>query len=277
MSQSTSLNLPPGKPGKSFLTIVNARTVRLSGDIKQFKPIYNESNEIIKLEGEELDYHIGQVIRPRLKTPYKINIIQKLAAGGDPNNPAQGYDLSVAKMNLSSIFAAPLLGGNRELFLWDKYFVNAFVETKDEKNIIAMLYRFSGDVLFLKFEAALCAFRTFKYKVDTDSSHVMFVFDVPETSQSAYERLMASEYSKMDDFLKLKILDYHKFSMDGQTARVLFKSDILKAELEEKLDCMIPQENELHSALDMTQERFDPEYYYTPKSIVERKPNVKST
>lgn len=77
MSQSTSLNLPPGKPGKSFLTIVNARTVRLSGDIKQFKPIYNESNEIIKLEGEELDYHIGQVIRPRLKTPYKINIIQK--------------------------------------------------------------------------------------------------------------------------------------------------------------------------------------------------------
>jgi hypothetical protein len=249
----------------------------LSGDIKQFKPIYNESDEIIKLEGEELNYHIGQVIRPKLKTPYKINVIQKLTAGGDPRNPAQGYDLSIAKTNLSSIFAAPLLGGNRELFLWDKYFVNAFVETQDEKNIIAMLYRFSGDVLFLKFEAALCAFRTFKYKIDTDSSHVMFVFEVPETSQSAYERLMASEYSKIDDFLKLKILDYHGFNMDGQTARVLFKSEILKAELEEKLDCMIPEKNELHSALDMSQERFNPEYYYTPKSVIERKSNVKST
>jgi hypothetical protein len=65
--------------------------------------------------------------------------------------------------------------------------------------------------------------------------------------------------------------------MDGQTARVLFKSQILKAELEEKLDCTIPAENELHSALDMAQERFDPQYYYTPKSIVERKSNVKST
>ena len=140
-----------------------------------------------------------------------------------------------------------------------------------------MLYRFSGDVLFLKFEAALCAFRTFKYKIDTDSSHVLFVFEVPETSQSAYDCLMRSEYSKIDDFLKLKILDYHGFNMDGQTARVLFKSQILKAELEEKLDCTIPPENELHSAFDMSVERFDPEYYYTPKSIVERKSNVKST
>ena len=275
--QNLPLNLPPGKPGKSFLTIINARTVRLSGDIQQFKPIYNESYDIIKLEGVELDYHVGQVIRPKLKTPYKINIIQKLALNGNPNNPAQAYDLSIAILNLSSIFAAPLLGGNRDLFLWDKYFVNAFVETVDEKNIIAMLYRFSGDVLFLKFEAALCAFRTFKRKIDTDSSHVMFVFEVPETSQNAYDCLMNSEYSKIDDFLKLKILDYHGFNMDGQTAKVLFKSQILRAELEEKLDCSIPAENELHSAFDMSKERFNPEYYYTPKSIIERKFNVKST
>jgi hypothetical protein len=276
MSQQP-LNLPPGKPGKSFLTIVNARTVRLSGDIKQFKPIY-ENDEIVKLEGVDISYSIGQIIRPKLRTPYKINVIQKLTAGGNPSLPAQSYDLSIAKTNLSSIFAAPLLGGNRELFLWDKYFVNAFVETVDEKNVIAMLYRFSGDVLFLKFEAALCAFRTFKYKIDTDSYHVLFVFEVPETSQSSYEKLMASEYSKIDDFLKLKILDYHGFSMDGQTARVLFKSEILRKELEEKLDCTIPEANELHSALDMTQERFDPEYYFTAKSAIEKNQlNVKST
>ena len=175
MSQQP-LNLPPGKPDKTFLTIVNARTVRLSGDVKQFKPIY-ENDEIVKLEGEDISYSIGQIIRPKLRTPYKINVIQKLTAGGDPFLPAQSYDLSVAKTNLSSIFAAPLLGGNRELFLWDKYFINAFVETHEEKNVIALLYRFSGDVLFLKFEAALCAFRTFKYKVDTDSYHVMFVFE----------------------------------------------------------------------------------------------------
>ena len=277
MSQQNP-NLPPGKPGKSFLTIVNARTVRLSGDIKQFKPVYEEE-DIVKLEGEEMSYFIGQLIRPKVRTPYKINVIQKLTAGGNPSLPPQGYDLSIARTNLSSIFAAPLLGGNRELFLWDKYFINAFVETQDEKNIIALLYRFSGDALFLKFESALCAFRTFKYKVDTDSYHVMFVFDVPDTSKNAYERLMAGEYSKIDDFLKLKILDYHGFSMDGQTARVLFKSEVLRRELEEKLECSIPDSNELHSIFDMTQERFDPDYYYTAKSVLEKKNhfNVKST
>jgi hypothetical protein len=277
MSQQP-LNLPPGKPGKSFLTIVNARTVRLSGDIKQFKPVY-EGDDIISLDGEELSYSIGQLIKPKIRTPYKINIIQKLTAGGNINLPAQGYDLSIAKTNLSSIFAAPLLGGNRELFLWDKYFINAFVETPDEQNVIALLYRFSADPLFLKFESALCAFRTFKYKIDTDSYHVMFVFDIPDASKRAYERLMAGEYSKMDDFLKLKILDYHGFSLDGQTARVLFKSEILRRELEAKLDCNIPDSNELHSIFDMTQERFNPEYYYTAKSVIENKNkfNVKST
>lgn len=277
MSQQP-LNFPPGKPGKYFLSIVNARIVRLSGDVKQFKPIY-ENDEIIKLEGVDISFSIGQVIRPKTKTPYKINVIQKLTVGGNQNLPAQGYDLSVAKINLSSIFVAPLLGGNRQLFLWDKYFINAFVETKDEKDVIALLYRFSGDVLFLKFEAALCAFRTFKYKIDTDPYHVLFVFDIPDSSISSYERVMASEYSKIDDFLKLKILDYHGFSMDGQTAKVLFNSDILRKELEDKLDCTIPKDAELHSALDMSQERFNPEYYHTSKSAIENKNqlNVKST
>lgn len=277
MSQQP-LNLPPGKPGKSFLTIVNGRTVRLSGDVKQFKPIY-EDGQIIRLEGEDMTYSLGQVIRPKARVPYKVNVIQKLSPGGDPTLPAQGYDFSIARTNLSSIFVAPLLGGTRELFLWDKYFINAFIETQNEKNVIALLYRFSGDALFLKFESALCAFRTFKYKVDTDSYHVMFVFDIPDTSKSSYERLLAGEYSKIDDFLKLKILDYHGFSMDGQTARVLFKSEILRKELEERLDCSIPESNELHSVFDMTYERFYPDYYHTAKSVIEKKNqfNVKST
>ena len=269
MSQPIHLNLPPGKPGKTFLTIINARTVRLSGDVNQFTPIYDDG-KIVELNGPDYSYELGQLIRPKVKTPYKVNVIQR---------QSNCYDLSLAIHNLSSIFAAPLLGGNRELFLWDKYFVNAFVETNDETGIIAMLYRFSADPLFLKFESALCAFRTFKYKIDTDPYHVLFVFDVPESSKGSYDSLMNSEYSKIDDFMKLKILDYHKFTMDGRTARILFKSEILKRELEEQLECSIPAENELHSKLDMSLEKFDPDYYYTPKSILENKNhfNVKST
>ena len=260
--------LPLGKPGKCYVNVVNQRVVRLSGDIGQFTPILNEEQEIIALQGSELSYNIGQIIKPRARYPFKINHIMKVSSNyGVPS----AYDLVYAKQNLSSIFAAPLLGGKRDLFLWDKNFINAFIATQDETDIIAMLYRFSGEPLFLKFEAALCSFRTFKYKLDTDPYHVLFVFDVPESSQSSYEHLVNSRYSEMDDLIKLKILEYHGFNMDGQTAKVLFKSASLKEELENKLDCIIPKENELHSALDMGQEVFNPDYYHTPKSIIERK------
>ena len=82
----------------------------------------------------------------------------------------------------------------------------------------------------------------------------------------------------MDDVIKLKILDYHKFSMDGHTAKVLFKTDSLRRDLEKQLDCSIPPENELHSKMNMDLEIFNPDYYYTPKSLIELKQrNVKST
>lgn len=260
--------LPLGKPGKVYLSTVNSRIVRLSGDVEQFTPSLNENGEIISLDGPQTSYSVDQVIKPKVRYPFKINHIHKIPNGF---GGAIGYDFIYAKQNLSSIFAAPLLGGKRDLFLWDKNFINAFVETPDEANVIAMLYRFSGDPLFLKFESALASFRTFKYKLDTDPFHVLFVFDVPDGCKSSYEHLINSRYSEMDDFIKLKILEYHSFNMDGQTAKVLFKSDSLRSELEAKLDCTIPKSNELHSVLDMSQEKFNPDYYYTRKTIVERK------
>jgi hypothetical protein len=269
-------NLDPiGKTGKIYLNAVNAKTVRVTGPgILDLSPTL-VNNEIVKLVSEDYTFSKEGIVRPKAKSPYKINVITKAI---NTNRSLLGYDLSLAQTNLSSIFAAPLLGGNRDLFLWDTQFVNAFIGTPEDQNVICLLYRFSPDNLFLKFENALQSFRTFKYKKDTDSYHVLFVFDVPEMSKSSYEKLVESEYSKMDDVIKLKILDYHKFSIDGHTGKVLFKSDNLRRDLEKQLDCTIPSENELHSKLRLDQEIFNPEYYYTPKSLVELKTkNVKST
>lgn len=273
MSQQP-LNLPHGKPGKTYLTIQNARVVRVSGDVAQFT-VFKEDSGITKLVSEINSYEVGGYIKPKIKSTYKVNIISVLT---DAYGRHIAYDLSVANLNLSSIFAAPMLGGKRDLFLWDTLFVNAFIGTPWDDDVIALLYRFSGDPLFLRFESALCAFRTFKYKIDTDPSHVLFVFSIPDGAKGSFEYLKNSQYSKIDDIVKLKILDYHAFSMDGQTARILFKSELLKKDLEDKLDCQIPAENELHSVLNMDLEIFNPDYYYTPKSVIEKSNfNVKST
>lgn len=275
MSQSTNSQKPlAGKPGKTYLTIQSARAVRISGDVAQFT-VFRGENGITKLASELNSYEVGGYIRPKVKSTYKVNIISGLS---DAYGRPIAYDLAIANLNLSSIFAAPMLGGKRDLFLWDTLFVNAFIGTPWDDDVIALLYRFSGDPLFLRFESALCAFRTFKYKIDTDPSHVLFVFSVPDGARASFEYLKNSQYSKMDDFVKLKILDYHAFNMDGQTAKILFKSELLKKDLEDKLDCVIPAENELHSALSMDLEIFNPDYYYTPKSVIEKSNfNVKST
>jgi hypothetical protein len=158
-----------------------------------------------------------------------------------------------------------MLGGRRELFYWDKLLVNAFCAIPYEDNIIALLYRFCGDAEFTRFEAALEQFRNFKYKIDTDPYHVLFVFDVPEETRASYEHFVNGRYSEIDDIVKLKILDYHGFNMDGSTAKILFKSPSLKKELEEQLDVTIPEENELHSPPKLNEETFDPELYHTSK------------
>lgn len=249
--------------GKIVFTPVNGRTIRMSGSVADYSRVYDEDGKTITaLVKGQLSHPIKSIVRARTKNPYKVNHITPLY---NAVNLLAGYDLSVAKATKSSIFLCPMFGGRRELFCWNNLLVNAFCAVPNEENVIALLYRFSGDPMFVRFEAALQNFRTFKYKIDTDPYHVLFVFDVPEESQASYSHFVNGRYSEIDDIMKLKILDYHGFNMDGSTAKILFKSPSLKRELEEQLDVTIPEENELHSPPNLNEETFDPEHYYTGK------------
>jgi len=235
----------------------------MTGSVADYSRVYDEDGKTITaLVNGKLKHDIGSIVRGRTKNPYKLNHITPLY---NAVNLLAGYDLSVARATKSTIFLCPMLGGRRELFYWDKLLVNAFCAIPYEDNIIALLYRFCGDAEFTRFEAALEQFRNFKYKIDTDPYHVLFVFDVPEETRTSYEHFVNGRYSEIDDIVKLKILDYHGFNMDGSTAKILFKSPSLKKELEEQLDVTIPEENELHSPPKLNEETFDPELYHTSK------------
>ena len=92
----------------------------------------------------------------------------------------------MAKRTKSSIFVLPMLGGNKNLFFWDRLFVNAFLETPEEKDCIALLYRWSSDPLFIKFEKALSKFKDFRKKYDPSPYYVLFVFNVPKNNKRNY-------------------------------------------------------------------------------------------
>jgi len=245
------------------LTPVSGRTVRLTGDLSkcEVKKVHDVIISITcKLPDCDYEIKLGDTIRPRAKSPYRVNIIRSLEEFGS----TKFYDLSAARLTDSSIFVLPLMGMNRKLMMWDSLFVNAFIATDKEESCIALLYRFSGDSKFTKFESALCSFRNFIRREDPDPYHVLFVFDVPEDAKSSYEAYVNGQYSMIEDIWKLRILEFHDFDIDGHTGKILFQAPSLRDQLEKELDVVLPANAELHSKPNLDIEIFDREYY-TPR------------
>jgi hypothetical protein len=256
------------KCDQAILTPKDGRTVRLSGGLTNCEITRNHNNEITSLtcRYKDCDFtiNLGDTVRPKPKSPFKVNFIVQ----GKERGKIICYDLMVCKLSLASIFAFPFLGGNRKHFMWDSLFVNAFIATEEDTNCIALLYRYSGDPLFLKFEAALGAFRNFKKKYDPDPHHVLFVFNVPKAAKASFKHFKNGKYSEIDDLWKLKILEFHGFDIEGRTGKILFKSESLRREMEETLDVDFSPDAELHSKLDLKLETFDPELYKVKMSTL---------
>lgn len=243
------------------LNPVNGRTVRLTGDLTKCTTKGDPIETLTCDMGDcTFDITVGGQVFPRPKSPHKVNIIQR----GRTNGVHSTYELMVAKLNNTSLFALPFLGGNRKLYMWDSLFINAFIETPNHTDCIAILFRFSGESLFLKFESALCSFRNFRARIEPDPYHVLFVFDVPSGCKASYEHYVNGRYSEIDDIWKLKILEFHGFDIDGQTGKILFQSESLRRKLEERLDVVLPPDSELHDRPD-ERDIYDPEYYKVTK------------
>ena len=256
------------KVDKLNWTPQNGRCVMLSGNLTEIHQ-EEQDGEIIKLYNEEVDLvKVGDTIFPRPKSPFKVNIIKPSVVDGR----LLGYRLYSSMLTSSSTFVVPFLGVNRRWFMWDSLFINCFIGTNgdDTRRVIALLYRFSGRAEFLKFESAMCAFRSFVKRYDPDPYHVMFVFDVPKSATKSYEHFVNGKYSEIDDIWKLKILEFHGFDIDGMTGKILFQADSLRREVEERLDVELPPGAELHSIPNLELEVFNPDYYLPEKNDLVR-------
>ena len=125
-------------------TPINAISFRVSGEIKSLKAVL-ENNVIQSLNDKEGPLLVlGSTVEIK-KKKYKVNIIQKTLL---PVNSY--YTISIAKRTKSSTFLMPMLGGHRELYFWNTLFVNCFIATEDDTDCIAVLYKWSSDLLNLK-------------------------------------------------------------------------------------------------------------------------------
>ena len=240
---------------KDLITsIKDSRTFVISGATDTITPHYF-NGEIVSLKTENYNIVIGQKFAVGRRN-YKINIITKKIV-----NSTITYELSSGKLTKSSLFIFPMLDGNRNLYMFDSLFVNCFIGTEEYKNHIVLLYRFSGDSTFLKFEEALLKFRGFVKTYDPSPEYVIFIFKIPSTQEKNYNCIINGKYSKVDILYKNKILEFHNFTTEGDLAQILFKSKNRKKRLEQQLEIELPKHAELHSIMDLEAETFNPDIY----------------
>jgi hypothetical protein len=230
-------------------------TVANTGDVTVMK---DGEEKILSIDIPGLsEISLGTVISiSNQKFKFKINSIE---SKDSTNLPV--YDLIMAPRTKASLFILPMLPGNRQSYYYDTLFLNCFVGTKDENNVIAILFRFSGMKGFIGLEESLKKLKTFIKSEDPTKSTVMFVFKVPEKYIKNYKRFLNGKYSEMDSHYKHRILDFHNAAVDGVIGQILFKDEERKVQLEEIIGQDLPENAELLSTPNISQETYDYKVY----------------
>lgn len=227
----------------------------ISGGTLSIVPQYEGGNIVSLAMPDNYFIAVGDTIKIK-NEPYKVNIINKI----EKNNVIT-YHLKTAERTKTSIFILPMLSGNRNLFLYDTHLINAFIGVEDIQDHLVLLYRWSEDPLFAKFDLALKKFPTFVKAYDPDPNHTVYVFKIPKKHIKNFVLFKEGKYSELDDNYKLKILDFHYMTADSALAKILFKSYERKAQLEKKLDAELPEDSELLSIIDLETEILNLKYY----------------
>jgi len=159
----------------------------------------------------------------------------------------------------STTYLMPMLGHSVKEFI---NVVNCYMydESKPEyDNHIFLLHKFDDDVRsgYLSYEDSLKQHELYVDSYDPNNPHVMFVFKVPEEYQKEYDLFKAGQYSKFRDSYKRHILKFQGGLFQTKKIRqVLYKSEKLHKEWEERLGVEIPLGQELSSIPDRDKETY---------------------
>tara|TARA_R100000329_G_scaffold50716_1_gene46842 strand:- start:2547 stop:3056 length:510 start_codon:yes stop_codon:yes gene_type:complete len=148
-----------------------------------------------------------------------------------------------------------------EIALVKEGLVNTFIGDQEYPlydNHIFLLYKFNGSKEFLEYEDFLKNTHLFVCSYDPDSTHVMYVFDVPAFYQTDYDLFKKGKYSEMNRDYKVVIFAFHNImDHEHRVAQVLFKHPDLREEWEERTGESIPENAEVSSVPDLNKEVYN--------------------
>tara|TARA_R100000900_G_scaffold131978_1_gene108320 strand:+ start:37 stop:780 length:744 start_codon:yes stop_codon:yes gene_type:complete len=235
-------------------TPINAISFRILGGTKIIKPhVVQKKIQSLETPNEIIlalnDYVLVKGVL------YKAASITKHTRKGIVH-----YDVSMFTRNKTSTFILPVLGGNRKLFLWSSYFVNAHL---NNDNTLTLVYRISNTPLLNKLRSTIESFTIFIESTEIDNQFVAYKLNIRKAYHKTLNYFRKGKYSRFPDSYKDRVLKFHDKDMENIIADVLFKSKRRRMYLEQLLDC------EIDSSIDLlslpTNEEFNIKIYTNDK------------
>jgi len=204
-----SIVLTTEKNVSVIITEENPRTIHVSPAHADYEVLDSEGNIESINYGGEYKIHKNKTINLN-KTKYKLTNIKKIKATA--NKPAYYKLITNNGLTKTFNFIMPLLGDNRAFFKFSTQFVNAFIGYEpygDYGDSIYLLYRFSGQLDYIKFEEQLMEHPWYKATVDVDKYQVLYQFDIPEEHKKDVNLLITGKYSSVSVSTKYRILRFN--------------------------------------------------------------------
>lgn len=158
------------------------------------------------------------------------------------------------KTTKSYTYLYPMLA---EVLQFKPQIKNIFIGDKsypDLKDNLFVLYKYHGTKEFIEYEEFIKKNPLYIDSYDPDQYHIMVVFKVPVQYKLDFMRYKASEFSKMSDTYKKKILSFHKLDNKHILYHILYKTEAAFQVLEEAVGQSVSRNNEATSVIDMEQE-----------------------
>lgn len=228
-------------------------TIEPTGDKYE---IYDKIGTLVGLDYGDLQIQTKQTLKLDKRTTFKINQITKqITKSGSTKYVLKSH----ARITKASIYMLPFIGYDKQFFMWNTNFTNAFLGTEqdgDYGNSIYVLCKYEGTMEFSKFENTLQELPTYITHIDPDKHQVLYQFSIPKEFKADFKLILAGKYSEISIIAKQRIFDFHMVGKDTPIGQVLYKSEKRRVMMSKDFLFEIPKGQELLSAPIPEQEIF---------------------
>jgi hypothetical protein len=170
-------------------------------------------------------------------------------------------------MNKTYTYVLPMLGYTASSFArlynnkWSLQNCFMYHETKLDDYTIHLYYDFPDSIIPTSYIYWL-ENNVFGHVQSEKLEHnkYLFSYEINKKWHKDYDTFINSKYSYFSEEYKTRIIEFHKLKSNSSITGILFKSEFAFENLEQKLGCKIPRENEVGSLVIPEEETFKYEY-----------------